>query len=161
VQVAAHVGELEQARRPAPELALPQLGRHERDSEHAVDALFVRRFRERLEPYAPVRGRLDRLGEASQDEIDRVFSLLRTQGTAGLPKGISAPTLSLVAERVREAAGEVTAAEIADRAGISRGTARRYLDYLASSGALELRLRYGTTGRPEHLYRYPGAVGAT
>jgi response regulator of citrate/malate metabolism len=118
-------------------------------------------FRERLERYAAVRGRLDRLGEASQDEIDRVFSLLRTQGTAGLPKGISAPTLSLVAERVREAAGEVTAAEIADRAGISRGTARRYLDYLASSGALELRLRYGTTGRPEHLYRYPGAVGAT
>ena len=49
MQVAAHVGELEQARRPAPELALPQLGRHERDSEHAVDALFVRRFREWLE----------------------------------------------------------------------------------------------------------------
>ena len=45
------------------------------------------------------------------------------------------------------------AADVADRAGISRGTARRYLEFLASSGSLELTFRYGSTGRPEHLYR--------
>jgi response regulator of citrate/malate metabolism len=48
---------------------------------------------------------------------------------------------------------EISAADVASRAGISRGTARRYLEFLASTGAVELSLRYGATGRPEHLYR--------
>jgi response regulator of citrate/malate metabolism len=42
----------------------------------------------------------------------------------------------------------------AAKTGISRGTARRYFEYLAGSGLIELMLRYGATGRPEHLYRY-------
>jgi response regulator of citrate/malate metabolism len=44
---------------------------------------------------------------------------------------------------------------------VSRGTARRYLEYLAMVGSLELSLRYGAAGRPEHLYRWIGAVGAS
>jgi response regulator of citrate/malate metabolism len=114
-------------------------------------------FRERLERYAAVRRRLERIGEASQSEIDQLFSLLRAQGRPGLPKGISAPTLSIVVDAVREADDEVTAIEVADRAGISRGTARRYLEYLATLGSVELSLRYGAAGRPEHLYRWAGA----
>jgi response regulator of citrate/malate metabolism len=114
-------------------------------------------FRERLERYAALRSRLDRIGEASQGEIDQLFSLLRSQGRAGLPKGISAPTLSIVVDAVREAGEELTAVEVAERAGISRGTARRYLEYLATLGSIELSLRYGAAGRPEHLYRWSGA----
>jgi response regulator of citrate/malate metabolism len=114
-------------------------------------------FRERLERYAALRSRLDRIGEASQGEIDQLFSLLRSQGRAGLPKGISAPTLSIVVDAVREAGEELTAVEVAKRAGISRGTARRYLEYLATLGSVELSLRYGAAGRPEHLYRWSGA----
>jgi response regulator of citrate/malate metabolism len=113
-------------------------------------------FRERLERYATLSGRLERLREASQEDIDHLFSLLRAQGKSGLPKGISAPTLSLVAEAVQGADDEVTAVDVAERAGISRGTARRYLEYLASLGSVELTLRYGATGRPEHLYRWLG-----
>src|SRR5207237_583543 len=77
----------------------------------------------------------------------------RAHDGRGLPKGISAPTLALVLEVVGDAKEELTAADVADRAGISRGTARRYLEFLASSGSLELTFRYGSTGRPEHLYR--------
>ncbi len=118
-------------------------------------------FRERLERYAALRQRLDRIREASQTDIDRLFSLLRAQGTTGLPKGISAPTLSVVVDAVREAAGGVTAVTVAEGAGVSRGTARRYLDYLASLGSVELKLRYGSTGRPEHLYRWVGPVAGS
>jgi len=114
-------------------------------------------FRERLERYAAVRRRLERIGEASQGEIDQLFSLLRAQGRAALPKGISAPTLTIVVDAVRAAEDELTAVEVADRAGISRGTARRYLEYLATLGTVELSLRYGAAGRPEHLYRWAGA----
>ena len=52
----------------------------------------------------------------------------------------------------------MTATHVAERAGISRGTARRYLEYLESLGSVELSLRYGATGRPEHLYRWLGPV---
>lgn len=125
---------------------------------YLVKPFFFDALRERLESYAAHRHRLERLTEPEQADIDHVFSLLRLQGRKSLPKGISAPTLRRVMDAMRESDDEVTAVDVAERAGISRGTARRYLEYLAATGAVELSLRYGTTGRPEHLYRW--AVGA-
>jgi response regulator of citrate/malate metabolism len=127
---------------------------------YVVKPFLFETFRERLERYAALRARLERMREPNQGDIDKLFSLLRAQGTSGLPKGISAPTLSLVVDAVR-AGEELTAVEVAERAGLSRGTARRYLEYLAALGTVELNLRYGTAGRPEHLYRWPGAVAPT
>jgi response regulator of citrate/malate metabolism len=114
-------------------------------------------FRERLEGYAALRSRLERLHQADQHEIDRLYSLLRARGEGALPKGISAPTLTLVADVVREAGDDISAAQVARAAGLSRGTARRYLEFLAESGTLELTLRYGAAGRPEHLFRWVAA----
>jgi response regulator of citrate/malate metabolism len=34
-------------------------------------------------------------------------------------------------------------------------TARRYLEHLAVEGDVTLSMRYGGTGRPEHLYGWP------
>ena len=39
---------------------------------------------------------------------------------------------------------------------MARATAQRYLTALAESGAVEMRLRYGATGRPEHEYLWAG-----
>lgn len=127
---------------------------------YLVKPFFFDTLRERLETYAAHRRRLERLSEPDQADIDHVFSLLRAHGRQSLPKGISAPTLARVVDAVREADAETTAVDVAERAGISRGTARRYLEYLAATGAVELSLRYGVTGRPEHLYRWAGIVGA-
>jgi response regulator of citrate/malate metabolism len=126
---------------------------------YLVKPFFFDALRERLEAYAALHGRLERLREPEQEDIDHVFSLLRSHGRKSLPKGISAPTLALVVEALR-AGGEVTAVEVAERAGVSRGTARRYLEYLAATGASELTLRYGATGRPEHLYRWVESANA-
>jgi response regulator of citrate/malate metabolism len=120
---------------------------------YLVKPFFFESLRDRLDAYATLRGRLDRLHEPTQSDIDHVFSLLR-KGRKSLPKGISAPTLALVVEGLTSAEGEVTAADIAERAGVSRGTSRRYLEYLVATGATEMSLRYGATGRPEHLYRW-------
>jgi len=127
---------------------------------YLVKPFFFDALRERLESYAAHRTRLERLSEPEQADIDHVFALLRSHGRTSLPKGISAPTLARVIDAVRAAAGEATAVGVAGRAGISRGTARRYLEYLAATGAVELSLRYGVTGRPEHLYRWAGTVDA-
>jgi response regulator of citrate/malate metabolism len=93
--------------------------------------------------------------EADQADVDALYGLLR--GPAGIPsepsKGHSAPTLTLVRDAVSSAKTDLSASEVADIVGVSRPTAQRYLTYLAKHGVVELHLRYGTTGRPEHRYR--------
>jgi response regulator of citrate/malate metabolism len=115
-------------------------------------------FRERLESYAVAQQRLGDMRHAEQRDIDRLYGLLRTSGDASLPKGISPPTLTLVASLLRESPESISAAELAARAGISHGVARRYLRFLADSGAVDFTLRYGAAGRPEHLYRWTAAA---
>jgi response regulator of citrate/malate metabolism len=120
-------------------------------------------FEQRLRNYALLRERLSRAGEADQGMIDRIFSLLHTPKSEDLPKGLSATTLEVILTAMRQSDLPVSAEQIAARAGVSRVTARRYLDHLTDAGQVELRLRYGGPGRPEHRYRMvplPGAQGA-
>jgi len=119
-------------------------------------------FEQRLRNYALARDRLSRTGEADQGVIDRIFSLLHTPQGEDLPKGLSPTTLELVLSAMRKSEAPVSAEEIAARAGVSRVTARRYLGHLTDVGRVELRLRYGGPGRPEHRYRMvtPGGTDA-
>jgi len=110
-------------------------------------------FREKLESYAAMRTQLARMREVDQAEVDRVVGTLRS-GTASLPKGLSSATLDLVLRTLRAARADLSAIEVADRTGLSRVTSRRYLDHLVRSGKVELTLRYGSAGRPEHRYRW-------
>jgi len=106
---------------------------------------------ERLGAYRDLQGRVARISEAEQHEVDALYGLLR--GPAPLPKGQSGPTMARIREILADAADDVSATDIAERIGISRSTAQRYLAELARNGKVELRLHYGTTGRPEHRYR--------
>jgi response regulator of citrate/malate metabolism len=109
-------------------------------------------FAQRLESYAALRRRIGKISEADQQEVDGVYRLLQLgQVEMKLPKGLAMPTLDLVVRTLGE--HELTAAEVAQRAGLSRVTARRYLDHLCQLGKVELGMRYGTPGRPEHRYR--------
>ena len=50
--------------------------------------------------------------------------------------------------------------EVAHGTGLSRGTARRYLEFLEAQGRTTLELRYGAAGRPGHRYRLVDPAGA-
>ncbi|HET6561641.1 MAG TPA: response regulator [Marmoricola sp.] len=91
-------------------------------------------------------------GEADQATIDRLFAVDARREPASLPKGLSQVTAELVLSSLRER-GEQSAAECADVLGLSRVTARRYLEHFVGTGAAKVRLNYGGAGRPEHLYR--------
>jgi response regulator of citrate/malate metabolism len=123
---------------------------------YIVKPFTFKTFRERFESYAAAKKRMEQMRHVEQRDIDRLYALLRTSGDESLPKNISAPTLSLVAEILRAATEGISAVEIAARAGVSQGIARRYLKFLADSGAVDFGLRYGAAGRPEHLYRWSG-----
>ncbi|MBC2876766.1 MULTISPECIES: response regulator [Streptomyces] len=114
-------------------------------------------LRAKLEAYARLRLALDGTEEAEQEQVDRIFSTLRTTAVSPpLPKGHSAPTAELIRRVLRDAAHPLSAHEVATRAGLSRSTAQRYLKRLETSGRLSLTLRYGSTGRPEHRYTWSG-----
>ena len=110
-------------------------------------------FREKLQSYAEVQARLGSLGQASQAEVDRLYGLLRTGLDEELPKGLSPATRDLVVSALRSAQDPVSASDVARIAGLSRVTARRYLEHLADGGSVEISMLYGTPGRPEHRYR--------
>ena len=106
----------------------------------------------KLEAFAARADALESAGGVDQSLIDSLFGgPAATSPQEVLPKGLGAETGRLVLDAVRDA-GEVSAAECADLVGISRVSARRYLEHYLSTGALELRLQYGV-GRPERRYR--------
>ncbi|WP_406863555.1 response regulator [Streptomyces sp. HUAS MG47] len=110
-------------------------------------------LRAKLEAYAGLRRTLDGGGEAEQAEVDRIFGALSAGSTAPeLPKGHSPTTAELVRQVLLSADGPLSTQDIADRAGVSRQTAQRYLKLLERSGRVRLSLKYGETGRPEHRY---------
>ena len=90
--------------------------------------------------------------QTDQADVDRVFSVTRTDRR--LPKGFSAETLRLVEDTLRRETADVSAAEAASLLGISRVSARRYLEHLADAGKVEVSLRYGEVGRPERRYAW-------
>lgn len=69
------------------------------------------------------------------------------------PKGMSDATLQRIALALRAADADLSAAELAEQVGLSRVSARRYLEHLVGQGRATLAPRYGTTGRPENRYR--------
>jgi response regulator of citrate/malate metabolism len=112
-------------------------------------------FADKLERYARYRAQVASAAEPDQAGVDALLGTLRSPSPATLPKGLNATTLEHVSAAVREATEPLTASEIAGRCGLSRVTARRYLEHLAVEGAVVLSMRYGGTGRPEHLYAWP------
>jgi len=113
-------------------------------------------LRDRLVRYADFRASA---GEASgQEEVDRALSALRAPQPAALPKGLSGPTLEAVTVALRASGGTGLTAQAAGEAvGISRITARRYLEHLVDAQRVERRPQYGQVGRPELCYRWLGA----
>ena len=110
-------------------------------------------FEEKLLSYAAAHERMRRIGKAEQGDVDRIFSALRSASNEPLPKGLSDATLDLIIEVLGRSQSGLTATAVAEAAGVSRVTARRYLDHLCQLGRAEVTMRYGGPGRPEHRYQ--------
>ncbi|MFF7734432.1 MULTISPECIES: response regulator [unclassified Streptomyces] len=112
-------------------------------------------LRLRLERYAAQRGRLLTTVVRGQADVDRVLAGAFAPAPAHtLPKGMSVETAELVERALREADGTLSATECAALTGVSRVSARRYLEYFHGAGSAEVSLRYGATGRPERRYAW-------
>ncbi|WP_329048306.1 response regulator [Amycolatopsis sp. NBC_01488] len=108
-------------------------------------------LREELTAYQRLRDGLSEADVANQETVDALYGLLRgpakRAGERRLPT-----TMAQVLTTVRESVEPLSATGVAERLGISRATAQRYLADLVRRGLADLSLNYGTAGRPEHRY---------
>ena len=109
-------------------------------------------LRVRLESFRTAHLALSGSVAPGQQDIDAVFGGTAPATAVVLPKGLSPETADLVEAALR-GAGELSAAGCADAVGISRVSARRYLEHFVARGSAVVRLQYGGAGRPERRYR--------
>ena len=108
---------------------------------------------ERLEHYRRTHSALSASDTAEQKQMTSFSGspAIPAARPAALPKGLSRETaLAVLAILSREE--PMSATECAQRIGLSRVSARRYLEHLEQTGVAAVTLRYGV-GRPERLYR--------
>lgn len=117
------------------------------------------RFTQSLERFRDQRQALSGQQDWQQSDIDRLFGVTVAQtvtiedSSEELPKGIDQLTLDGVRDFLSASSPEgANAMEAGKAVGISRSTARRYLEHLVASGDAKAQLNYGEIGRPERRY---------
>jgi response regulator of citrate/malate metabolism len=109
---------------------------------------------EKLRQYAQFRSSVDVSGEASgQGDVDNALAALRGPARTHLPKGMTQSTLEVVVRQLKNAPEGLSAQAVGTAIGVSRVTARRYLEYLTETGTAGRVPQYGGVGRPELVYR--------
>ncbi|QUQ64016.1 response regulator [Kutzneria sp. CA-103260] len=109
-------------------------------------------LRHQLDAYRLWRVQASGAGEADQATVDALYTLLRGASTPPPTVGMMPPTMRKILDAVRVSGEPVGACALADRLGVSRPTAQRYLSELHRRGAVQLHLEYGRAGRPVHRY---------
>lgn len=90
--------------------------------------------------------------------VEAADAIIAFRQRASLPKGLSAETLERVSAALAQHP-DASAAELGEVLSISRVSARRYLEHLASTGRALRSLDYSTKGRPGTRYRANEPVG--
>ncbi|MEE8365765.1 MAG: response regulator [Gammaproteobacteria bacterium] len=125
--------------------------------DYIVKPLEFSRMRDSLSRYRDHFERLNALDTVEQSDIDGLLPRANTDSPANrpvslLPKGIDALTLNKVRDVFQSTSDSQGAELVGQKIGISRTTARRYLEYLVSTNELVVDVSYGGVGRPERHY---------
>lgn len=125
--------------------------------DYIIKPINFDRLKQALLDYARKKRFLYDTSSMTQNDIDQYRSISSTSENKepknDLPKGISLLTLQKV-QQVMEAyiTQGITAGELGNIIGVSRITARRYLEYMILINKVRAQLRYGDVGRPERRY---------
>jgi response regulator of citrate/malate metabolism len=112
-------------------------------------------FAKKLTSYREFRTQLNaHTSSVNQSEVDQAFASLRSPANLARPKGLADDTLATVVAFLQRQSVPLSASEITEQLGMSRVTARRYLEHLVDEGSVLRSPRYGTPGRPENEYRW-------
>lgn len=112
----------------------------------------IEELRARILDYARRTRALSSSDRVRQWDIDMMTGASPTE--ARPVSGVNPETADEVVQLVRDAGPEGTHAEsVADALGVSRVTARKYLEWLVEIGRVDVRSDYGSRGRPRRRYQ--------
>ncbi|MFD2044842.1 response regulator [Ornithinibacillus salinisoli] len=122
--------------------------------DYIIKPVKMERFIETVERFKEMKEKLDKKVEVDQSLLDEYFGHYSETNnlTKQTPKGIDPLTLEKVTKIINQLDSGITAEKMGEKIGVSRTTARRYLEYLISTGAITAELEYGIVGRPERRY---------
>lgn len=132
--------------------------------DYLVKPFVFARFKEALLQYKDRRMKFQNIESIEQSIIDEYTlkdnkseeddDIIDELGQIGDVKGFNNHTYEKILEGIQEMEGKTfTAQQIAKQIGVSRITARRYLDYLEKENKLVIEMEYGSVGRPKNKYK--------
>lgn len=111
------------------------------------------RLKDSLERYLKYSSSLLASDSVNQRHVDELFNFQsKAKQYEHLPKGIDELTLDKIKEAFEAPDIVHTAESLGKEIGISKTTARRYLEFSTASGLLEAEIQHGKVGRPERIY---------
>jgi two-component system CitB family response regulator len=124
--------------------------------DYLLKPVMFPRLEAALKKYQSQQKEFETVSDLNQGLVDKMLQANAKADPAKvstLPKGIDGVTLNKIRAIFQQTdATNITADEAGERIGASRTTARRYLEFLITTGELVADLNYGTVGRPERCY---------
>lgn len=123
--------------------------------DYILKPVMFSRFEEALERFRHHHLQFSQGTALEQRDVDRLLHPYQDKqpGEPTTPKGIDPLTLKKIEAVFTSGDDEgLSAEEAGEKTGVSRTTARRYLEYMTTTGHLSAELIYGAVGRPERRY---------
>ncbi|WP_134684294.1 response regulator [Brevibacillus migulae] len=123
--------------------------------DYIIKPFKMDRMKQALDKYVQMKTRLQQERSISQKELDQFFHgpvEAEPVKKEQLPKGLNDITLQQIVQQLTQTAASFSAEEVAEKVGIARVTARRYLEYLEKIGQVKRDVSYGGVGRPTNRY---------
>lgn len=123
--------------------------------DYILKPLTFDRFQDSLHTYLEKRKTLAGSGNLQEESIHSLWHPGKSSVGPGVvlpPKGIDPITMEKVLLHIKQQANGITAEKLGVASGLSRSTARRYLEFLVAERKATAELTYGTIGRPERRY---------
>lgn len=120
--------------------------------DYLVKPLDYSRLKQSLDKFCVVKQTFNEGRHLAQGAVDALF---RSNQTTKKTNCTDEYTLNQVVAQFHHANVDKTVSEVAQSFGISKSTARRYLDKAVENGDLIAFLEHGKVGRPTRIYRRP------
>ena len=115
-----------------------------------------KRFEKSIEAFVQRQELLHSRNPVTQKQLDQLHSLDKQpdeKDDDAIDKGLTPSTLAMIMACIDQQKGDFTVNDITSLANLSHVSVRKYLRYLEDKQVIEMRLEYGTVGRPTAFYR--------
>ncbi|MEK4426727.1 response regulator [Solibacillus sp. FSL K6-1523] len=118
--------------------------------DYLIKPFRFERFQQALQNYHRQNKNLPNSNSLKQEDIDQWLGYESEE--LHLPKGLNDITMKQIGNELKNIRDPITSEQLAQNVGMARVTVRKYLDFLAGKGKVQIDLKYGTVGRPTKYY---------